>query len=156
MVDYEERLKQRENELEVAICFAKAIIEELGTQKAYEILKKGWIKVGIKNQNSRFEGMPLDPPEGRLKALGEFFQKAAAERPEIKVIEASPTRVAIEISRCLTYDVCKAHGIPELCQLYCDSDYPVARHIHPKVKMVRDKVIAYGDNLCNHSWVIED
>jgi hypothetical protein len=28
--------------------------------------------------------------------------------------------------------------------------------IHPKVKMVRDKVIAYGDNLCNHSWVIED
>jgi hypothetical protein len=156
MDDYEQRLKQREKELEVALCFAQAAIEDLGRQKALEIIKKGWIKVGTNNQKSRFAGVPQDPPEGRLEALGEFFKKAAADRSEVKVVEASPNRVAIEISRCPTYDACNAKGLPEVCQMYCDSDYVVAREIHPRLKMVRDKVIAYGDTLCNHTWVLEE
>ena len=156
MTDYEKRLKQREAELEVALCFAKALIEEIGKEKALEIIKKGWVNVGIKSINNRLNGVPLSPPEGRLEAFGEFFRKAADSRPEIKLVEASPRRVAIEISRCLTYDACKAQGLPEVCQMYCDSDYIVASEIHPKVKMVRDKVIAYGDNLCNHTWILEE
>jgi len=36
MSEYEKRLKQREAELEVALCFAKAFIEELGKEKALE------------------------------------------------------------------------------------------------------------------------
>lgn len=152
----DKRLKQQEAELEVALCFAKVLIEELGKEKALALIKKGWVKVGINNQNRRFAGVPLDPPEKRMKLLGEFFKNIAANRPEIKVIEASPKRVAIEISRCLTYDVCKAQGVPEVCQMYCDSDYIVAKTIHPKVKLVRDKVIAYGNDYCNHSWVLED
>ena len=156
MAEYEKRLQQREAELEVALCFAKSLIEELGKEKALGIIQKGWVKVGVNNQNARFVGVPLDPPEGRLKALGEFFKSQTAGRPEIKVVEASPKRVAIEISRCPTYDVCKAQGVPEVCQMYCDSDYIVAKQIHPKVKMVRNKVIAYGDNLCNHTWILED
>ena len=156
MSEYEKRLKQREAELEVALCFAKTLIEELGKEKALDIIKKGWVKVGVNNQNNRFANVPMDPPEGRLKALGEFFKNTTISRPEVKVVEASPKRVAIEISRCLTYDICQAHGIPEVCQMYCESDYIAAKAIHPKVKMVRDKVLAYGDNLCNHSWVLEE
>ena len=152
----DERLKQREAELEVALCFAKALIEELGKEKALDLIKKGWVKVGTNNQNRRFAGVPLDPPEGRMKALAEVFKNAAASRPEVKVVEATPKRVAIEISRCLTYDVCKAQGVPEVCQMYCDSDHIVAPVIHPKIKLVRDKVIAYGDDYCNHTWVLED
>jgi hypothetical protein len=156
MADYEERLKQREAELEVAPCFARAMIEDLGNEKALEIIKKGWVKVGINSMKNRLAGVPLDPPEDRLAAFGEFFKKAAESRPEFKLVEASPRRVAIEISRCLTYDACKAQGLSEVCQMYCDSDYIVASEIHPRVKMIRDKVIAYGDNLCNHTWVLED
>jgi hypothetical protein len=46
-------------------------------------------------------------------------------------------------------------GIPELCQKYCDSDYGAATLINPKIKLVRDKELAYGADLCNHCWIME-
>ena len=153
MVEYEERLKQREAELEMAIYFAKELINELGRRRALEIIEKAWTKYGINNMEQRLKGVPL---EDRLKKLGEWYKKLAANRQELRVVEATPQRVCIEISRCPTYDVCKNYGVPEICQKYCDSDYAVARTVHPKVKLVRDKEIAYSADCCNHSWVMDD
>ena len=153
MGEYEEFVKQREKELEMAIYFAKEFMEEIGKERALKIIEKAWIKFGIDRINKRLEGVP---PEERLKAHGEWYKSQAATRPELKVIEISPKRVCIEMSRCATYDVCKKHGVPEICQKYCDSDYAPAQAIHPKVKLVRDKEIAYGADYCNHCWVMEN
>ena len=150
---HEERLKQSEAELKLAIYFAKEFMKELGKEKALEIMEKAWANYQIDNWNKRLEGVP---PEQRFKALGEWFKQQAANRPELKVIEAIPKRVCIEISRCLTYDVCKKLGVPEICQKYCDSDYIVAPTIQPKVRLVRDKALAYGADYCNHCFIMED
>ncbi|MFC1929743.1 L-2-amino-thiazoline-4-carboxylic acid hydrolase [Chloroflexota bacterium] len=153
MVEYEERLKQREAELELAIYFAKEFINEFGRQRALEIIEKAWTKYGINRMKQRLRGAPS---EDRLKKLGEWFKEQATNRQELKVVEATPKRVCIEISRCPTYDVCKNQGVPEICQKYCDSDYAVTRTIHPKVKLLRNKEIAYGADCCNHCWIMED
>ncbi|MFC1914258.1 L-2-amino-thiazoline-4-carboxylic acid hydrolase [Chloroflexota bacterium] len=153
MVEYEERLKQREKELELAIYFAKELINELGKRRALEIIEKAWTKYGINNMKQRLKGAAS---EDRLKKLGEWFKEQATNRQELKVIEATPQRVRIEISQCPTYDVCKNHRVPEICQKYCDSDYAVAQTIHTKVKLVRDKEIAYSADYCNHCWVMDD
>ena len=150
---YEERLKQRKEQLELAIYFAKEFISELGTERALETIEKAWTKYQIDNWNKRLGGIR---PEAKLEALGEWFKQEAANRPELKVLEATPKRVCIEMSRCVTYDVCKNWGVPEICQKYCDSDYPVARAIHPKVRLVRDKEIAYNAEYCNHCWIMEE
>jgi len=153
MAEYEERVKQEEAKVKLAIYFAKEFMEELGKEKALEIIEKAWAKYGADNMKSRLEGVPA---EERLKALGEWFKAQAAIRPELKVVEATSTRVCIEISRCPTYDVCQKLGVAEICRRYCDSDYPAAQAIHPKVKLVRDKEIAYGADCCNHCWVMEE
>ena len=153
MVEYKERVKQREAELELAIYFAKEFIEALGKERALEIIEKAWAEYGTESMNRRLQGVPS---EERLKALGEWFKEQGATRPDLKVVEATPKRVCIEISQCPTYEVCKNQGVPEVCQRYCDSDYVSAKAIHPKVKLVRDKEIAYGADYCNHCWVMED
>ena len=153
MAEYDERVKEWEGQLQLAIYFAKAFMEELGKERALEIIKKAWVNFGTANMNKRLAGVPQDD---RLKALGEWFENAVAERPELKLVEATPKRVCIEISRCPVYEVCNNQGVPEICQMYCDSDYIVALTIQPKVKLVRDKVLAYGDDYCNHCFVLED
>jgi len=154
MTNYEERLKQEEAKLKLAIYFAKEFIAELGKEKALKIIEKAWAKYGNDMWNSRLEGVPQ---EGRFKALGEWFIKAQGEnRPELKVIEVTPERVCIELSWCPTWEVCRKLGVPEICQMYCDSDYISAKTIHPKVKLVRDKELAYGADRCNHCWVLEE
>lgn len=153
MAEFEERLIQEEAKLKLAILFAKAMTEELGQEKAREIILKGWAKYGADSMKSRLEGVP---EEDRLKALGEWFKKQEATRPELKVIEATPKKLSIELSWCPTYEICKKLGVMEICQIYCDSDYVSAGAIHPKVKLVRDKELAFGADRCNHCWVMEE
>ena len=118
-----------------------------------DVIERAWVAYGSDGMRKRLEGVPENR---RLEALGEWYQAQAASRPELKVIEASPNRVAIEIHACPTWEACVNLGVPELCQRYCDSDYPAAKAISSKVKLVRDKEIAKGDAYCNHSWVREE
>jgi hypothetical protein len=152
MADYEQVVKERERELELAIYFAKGFIEELGREKALQIIEKAWEKYWIDNINRRLEDVP---PEGRLQTWGDYLKVQSEERPWWKIVEVSPKRVCVEILKCPTYDVCEKHGVPELCQKSCDSDFIKAKAIHPKVKLVRDKEIAYGAEICNHCYIME-
>jgi len=153
LAEYEERLQLAKEQLRLAIYFAREFMEALGRDKALEIIEKAWVKYGVDNWKNRLEGVP---PEDILTAMGEWFQALAKVRPELRVVAATPKRLCIEFTRCPQYDVCKEAGVPEICQKYCDSDYGVAALIHPKIKMVRDKELAYGAEICNHCWVLEE
>ena len=153
MATYEEQVKQREGELDLAIYFAKAIMEDVGKERALEILKKGWAESWLSGVNKALSGVPA---EERFTAFGKWIMERSAINPWMEVIEAGPKRVAIKITRCTTYDACKNKGIPEVCQAYCDSDFLSAPMIHPKAKLTRDKELANGADHCNHIWIIED
>jgi len=152
MAEYEERLKLERERLRLAVYFAREFMAALGKEKALDIMEKAWVKYGVDNWKNRLGDVP---PQDTFKAMGEWFQAQAKVRPELEVVEATPKRLCIEIKKCPTYDVCREMGVPEVCQKYCDSDYGSAPLIHPKIKMVRDKELAYGADLCNHCWVME-
>ena len=153
MADYEERLKLAKEQLRLAIYFAPEFMDVLGKEKALEIIERAWIKYGADNWKGRLAGVP---PEDIIKTMGEWFKAQEKVRSELKVVEATPERLSIEFTRCPQYDVCKEMGVPEICQKYCDSDYGAATLINPKLKMIRDKELAYGADLCNHSWIMEE
>ncbi len=153
MADYEQVVKERERELELAIYFAKGFIEELGRKKALQIIEKAWEKYWIDYINRQLKDIPL---EGRLKAWGDYLKAQSNMKQWRKIVEVSPKRVCVEILRCPTYDICEQHGVREICQKSCNSDFIKAKAIHPKVKLVRDKAIAYGAEICNHCYVMED
>lgn len=153
MVTYEEQVKQREGELDLAIYFAKALMAEVGKERALEILKKGWSESWLSGLNRALGEVP---PAERFSAFGKWLTDRSAGNPWMEVLEATPKRVAIKITRCTTYDACKNKGVPEVCQAYCDSDYISAPMIHPKAKLIRDKELANGADHCNHVWVLEE
>ncbi len=152
MADYEERVKLVKEQLRLAIYFAKEFMDELGKEKALEIIERAWIKYGADNWKGRLAGIP---PEDIIGTMGEWFKAQAEIRSELRVVEATPERLSIEFTQCPQYDVCKEMGVPEICQKYCDSDYGAAALMHPRLKMVRDKEIAHGAEICNHSWIME-
>jgi len=153
MTTYAEQVKQREHELDLAIYFAKAFMEEVGKERALEILKKGWSESWLSGLNKALGGVT---PEERFTAFGKWMMDRLASNPWVEVLEAGPKRVAIKIKRCATYDACKNRGVPEICQAYCDSDYLSAPRIHPKARLIRDKEIANGADYCNHVWLLEE
>lgn len=152
MTEYEEKLKLERERLKVAVYFAKEFMAALGREKALDIIEQAWAKYGADNWKGRLKGVPH---KDTLKAMGEWFKAQEKVRPELKVIESTPKRLCIEVRKCPTYDICQEMGVPEICQKYCDSDYGAASLINPKLKLVRDKELAYGANVCNHCWVIE-
>ncbi len=152
MADYEERTKLVREQLRLAIYFAREFIDALGKDKALEIIERAWIKYGADNWKGRLAGIP---PEDIISKMGEWFKEQEKVRSELKVVEATPEHLSIEFTRCPQYDVCKEMGVPEVCQRYCDSDYGAAALIHPGLKLERDKELAYGAEICNHSWTME-
>jgi predicted ArsR family transcriptional regulator len=147
------RVRQRQTEIELAVYFYKEFVKEVGKERALDVIERAWVAYGSDSMRKRLEGVP---EERRLEALGEGYRAQLASRPELKLIEAGPKRVAIEIHSCPTWDACVNLGVPEMCQRYCDSDYPAAQVISPKVKLVRDKEIANGATYCNHTWILEE
>ena len=152
MADYEELLKREKHNLKLAVYFAKQFIEELGKERALEIIEKAWAQYGTDNWKTKLEGVPQ---EEALKVMGEWFKAQAEIRSELRVVEATPKRLCIEFTKCPTFDVCKELGVPEICQKYCDSDYSVIPLMYPQIKLVRDKELAYGADCCNHCWIME-
>ena len=153
MADYEELLKRERNNLRLAVYFARQLIEELGQERALEIIEKAWARYGIDNWKTRLEGVP---PEEALRVMAEWFKAQAEVRSELKVVEATPKCLRIEFTRCPTYDVCKELGVPELCQNDCDSEYSVIPSMYPQIQLVRDKELAHGADRCNHCWIMDE
>ncbi|MBW1673788.1 MAG: L-2-amino-thiazoline-4-carboxylic acid hydrolase [Deltaproteobacteria bacterium] len=153
MATYEAQVKQREGELDLAVYFAKALIGEVGKERALEILKKGWSESWLSGLNKAIGEVPTAE---RFTAFRKWMMDRSASNQWLEVLEASPKRVAIKITKCTTYDACKNKGALEVCQAYCESDYLSAPMIHPHVKLIRDKELANGADYCNHVWVLEE
>ena len=60
MATYEEQVKQREGEIDLAIYFAKAIMEDVGKERALEILKKGWSESWLSGLTKTLSGVPVE------------------------------------------------------------------------------------------------
>jgi predicted ArsR family transcriptional regulator len=149
----ESRFPEAESRLKLAAHFAKAMIAELGHERAMEIIARGYQEYSNAEMAAMVEGVPESE---RFAKLIEWQRDLASQRPDMKIVEASPTRVAVEFHSCPTYEVFKSYGIAEVCQKYCDSDYESAKVVSPKVKLTRTMEIAYGAPYCNHCWTLED
>ncbi|MBI4297233.1 MAG: L-2-amino-thiazoline-4-carboxylic acid hydrolase [Chloroflexi bacterium] len=151
----DETFKKAEGEVRLAAYFARAFIKEVGKKKAMKVIGQAYEEYMVDEQGRRYKDVPSNP-EARMEALANRFRQAAKDNPALTLKELSPKRVAIEIHRCPVHEVYTKYGIGDVCQKYCDSDYPAARAIHPKIALIRDKEIAYGAEYCNHSWVLEE
>ena len=149
---WEERLDQKRKEAELAVYFARQFIEELGKEKALEILGHAFEKYLEDVLSKRVEGVPL---EKRMEKWGEQARQNAEEMPWFEVVTCTDKEVAVKMTRCTSHQIFAENGLTEVCQRYCDADFAVANVIHPNMRLIRTKSLAFGDCCCNHRWVLE-
>jgi hypothetical protein len=68
-----------------------------------------------------------------------------------EVIEDSKDCFAVNTTRCFIMDTLTKYGAPELTSLYCKTDDWLAAEV-PKVRWLRTKTLANGDELCDFRW----
>ncbi len=146
------RLQDRITRYEMAVAFARQMIEELGEAEAYAILSRAFEKLQLENARQLQERLGSNS----LAALAAHCRKQAGELDNYEVLEATDRHVALKITRCVAYEAFAALGLPEICRLYCDSDYSYIKAFNPDMKMIRTKTIAAGDAYCDHIWTLED
>ena len=126
----------------------RAMSEAIGREQALDVMGKAWISYGKENMVHRAEELG----DNSLRALGSVFENYRGDEVDVSVEEASDDKVALRITRCGHYDAFVELGAPEVCVKYCESDYEACKAFNPDIKMVRDKVLAEGDDHCNHTW----
>ena len=133
------------------MAFAKEFMAELGKERALAIISRAFEKLQLEAAHELAEQLGSNT----LEALADHYRKMAAERDTLELLEVTDRRIALKISRCTSWEAFQALGAPELCRLYCDSDYAYIKAFNPKMKMVRTQTLAGGDDCCDHVWVIE-
>jgi len=146
------RLQDRINRYEMAVAFARQMIEELGEEQAYGILARAFEKMQLKNAAQLRERLGGNS----LELLAEDNRRTAQALDNFDVLEATDRHVALKITRCVAYEAFKALGLPEICRLYCESDHAYIKAFNPDMKLIRTKTIAAGDAYCDHIWALED
>ena len=141
------------NELKLAIYFAKEMIDELGKDRAFEIIGKAYQKYSNDHFSEPYHGIPL---EERFHKFRKDLRIEADRDKSFRIIEESGKHVKVRFHRCPYYEVYGDYGIPEVCQKFCDGDFEAFRKIHPKLKVTRHHEIAYGDTFCDHCWTFEE
>ena len=138
-------------EYELAVAFAKELMEELGKEKALQIIAKAFEKLQVRRAKELAEELG----DNSLETLARYYQKRAAENENLHVLEVTDSRMATKISRCRALEAFTQLGAPEICRAYCGSDYAYVKAFNPRMKLIRTKTLADGDDCCNHIWALE-
>jgi len=150
---HEQLYEKSKGKIQLAVYFAKEMIEELGKERALEIIGKAYQKFS----NDTFPEPYLDiPMEKRFQKFREDLKAKAEQEAHLTIVEDSDRHIKVRFDRCPTYEVYADYGIPEVCQKYCDGDFEAFRHVHPNIKVTREHEIAYGDAYCDHCWTLEE
>lgn len=137
---------------EMAVAFAQEFIEEMGVEQALPLILRALEKMQIKAAHDLVESLGSNS----LEALAEHLQGMATERDNLEVLEVTDSHIATKITRCRAFEAFSLLGAPEICRLYCDSDYAYIKAYNPDMKLVRTKMIAAGDEYCDHVWALEE
>jgi len=150
---HDQLYERAKGKIQLAVYFAKEMIEELGKERALEIIGKAYQKFS----NDTFPEPYLDiPMEKRFQKFREDLKAKAEQEAHLTIVEDSDRHIKVRFDRCPTYEVYADYGIPEVCQKYCDGDFEAFRHVHPNIKVTREHEIAYGDAYCDHCWTLEE
>jgi len=137
------------NRYELASYIYRAVRDELGEDKALQVVGKGWTNWAC-DQTAAFA---RSVPKNDMAAWADRLKKA--NTIDVEVQEETEDRLKIKVTRCLHYDVLQELGVPELCTVYCDSDYETAKAYNSNMAMTREHEIPRGNPICDHNWFME-
>ncbi len=147
-------LVRREIEAGIAVPLIKAFMEELGRERALEVARRVIESLAEESGRMLAQVVGGNSLEHFGKAAAVFSKGGASES---QVIEASPNRLLMNITKCRYVDVYKELGMHDFGYLLsCGRDFAMIRGFNPKIKFTRTKTIMEGDDHCDFVFELEE
>ncbi len=142
-----ERLKER---YRPAVHLSREIKGELGEERAEGILRRAFASYHAE----LMEEYGRNVGERSLENLARHVKEASGPHGiiEMEVVEESPRRFAVKITRCRHLEAFGELGAPHLCPALCASDWEATRAYNPEIEFTRTSTLALGDPFCDHAW----
>lgn len=131
------------------VAMYRVLKRNLPQQKAYDIVwdyTKTCICVTLQSQYGKMEKIPFF-----------FFQKMFlytvlhSSLWEAEAIQSKPDQLGFMVHRCLWNDTCQKCGCPELCKVFCDSDWENFGAMH-KIRFSRTQTLGTGGKVCDFTF----
>ena len=139
------------DQYKMAVAIAGQLVEELGEEAAHAILQRALNKMQAQILRDRAKSLGSNS----FGTLVDYNRKLAAERDDLEVLEVTDDRLALKLTRCRACEAFEHLGAPEICRLYCDTDFSSIKAFSPNIKLVRTKTIASGDGYCDHTYLLQ-
>ena len=97
---------------------------------------------------------PLGPRDDLL-VFANIYKEFESNNIVFDVIEETEGKFEIVVSRCLIYEAFRELGMEELTKWTCDLATEYFNGYHPRIRYVKDRMIARGDSTCHEIFVWE-
>ena len=146
------RIERRAFEAQVLAPYIRAMIEELGRERALAIVNR------VNEQEAFDRGRSAAAPPGeaieRLAADVETWGEGGVM--EMNVLEKTSTTLFFDVISCPYYEKYKELGLEEFgAALSCCRDGPHARGLNQRLELVRTKTIMEGADRCDFRYRLQ-
>jgi hypothetical protein len=134
------------------IEFGKLLKQELGDEKAIELIKK------LCNKSSIERGKELAQQlgENSLQVFVRQFKDPNTYKIVLtkEVVEDTVNAFELKVTECLWATVFRERDAADIGFAWiCYGDYGLPQGFNPKIRMLRDKTLMQGHPCCNHRYV---
>ena len=154
------KAKSGESEFVKRFSLASAVYVEIGgkigREKAFEVVKKILVPIGVNEQWNHLDSLHLSENTGmaRLMAFHSLMDKKGAPQfNKREYVKQNGNICHFTITRCVFYDFFTDVGTPELTKLFCEVDSEFFPGAFPDFKFGRgnswENTIAYGKDHCD-------
>lgn len=155
-INEEDKLDQKKNILKnhfalLAVLYEK-LIEKFGDERTQKIMHRLLVECGPIFMRGFTQ---LDQNED-LRDFISIYKKFECQNLLFEILEESPSRFEIKVTRCLIYEAFKELGLAEITKWMCDIAFDYFGNYHPNMKYSKDKMLARGDNYCHEVFIWND
>lgn len=144
---------RREIEALIAAPLIKAFVAKFGREPALEVARE--VIKSLAEQAGKLLQVVAggNGMEHFQKALPLFSQGGALE---LDVLEATPTKVSINVTRCKYAEMYREHGLEEFgFLLSCARDFALMEGFNPDIRFARTQTIMEGAPFCDFRFSME-
>jgi hypothetical protein len=146
-------LERRRIEAELVRALMPALEAALGTERAREVLAEG-IAREAERQGRELRAVLPAGIEG-IVALWERLRAGGAL--EVEVIESTPRRFRLRVTRCRYAETYREMGIGDLgAVLSCSRDAPLVRGFDERVTLRRSRTLLEGSEACELDYELDE
>ncbi len=142
------RLKNR---FRLLALLYKELEKRYGTSKTNEIMQEILMTGG----QVFMRGFTPLGPDDDLQTFAKLYKDFESKNIVFDVVEESADKFEIVIKRCLIYESFNELGVAELTQWMCDVASVYFSSYHSRMKYMKDRMIARGDDTCHEIFVWE-